>query len=174
MPNSDDDGSPVRDDDSLARAFHGENQFLAGTFDDMTIIVPIKKLTLAGNVQAHTFDTSVEASHEDDAVRAVSYLLYWRYNEISDPKLRLLVVPGRFATKSPNHELLRKKMVNEWRPKMQGAIMKWFWVGVVNTCSQMGFKEAWASTNIKQRCAPGAIYSRTTNVRWQKSHKQSN
>ena len=86
------------------------------------------------------FDTSVETGHEDMAVRVAAGAVYFRWHQIDENDVRILLVADRIATRSPLYQVIRVSCVRH-QSHYQNRAMKWFKSGVVATCIAMGGQE---------------------------------
>ena len=76
----------------------GQNFFLDADELPADLIELCSKLTLAGN--RDFFNTSYEAGHDDDALRAVAEIIYFRRHIIADPDISGLLMPARHPSRS--------------------------------------------------------------------------
>lgn len=127
------------------------NNFFLDGEDDTGVRKRIRKvLKLAGEKGINYFDTTIESHHEDDALRAVHALLYFRYHKVDEEDFREFITPERIASKSNLYGLHRIRGQNYNADKQQ-AIMDFYLVGVGATAQAMGGKKTFRNTTQRQR-----------------------
>ena len=124
---------------------------------------------LAGDPGVEFFNTSVESRPEDDALRGMVAVVYFREHALTDEKARKYIIPKRTVTKSNLYELQRGQVM-EWQYGFQGEIMRFLKQGVKRTCNVMGGLEFFqATTSIERRKMWGAIFDSNKIVMAKKS-----
>ncbi|KAG7008275.1 hypothetical protein G7Y79_00006g018950 [Physcia stellaris] len=115
-----------------------KNCFLDGE-DGTGVRTRIRKvLKTAGEKGINYFDTTIESHHEDDALRAVHALLYFRYHKVDEKDYREFITSERIASKSNLYDLHRIRGQNYNADKQQ-AIMDFY----LNGQSESGGANWW-------------------------------
>ena len=121
---------------------------------------PMEVLTLSGTVDTKIFDNTVESGHEDDALRAVFALLFWRYHLVDQITLRTCVILKRVSSKSPLYENIRQRCLR-WNSSFKSKVLEFYHNGVTKTMDAMDDKAAMTMANKPQRRAFwAAIYNK--------------
>lgn len=81
------------------------NHFLSGFHEESYFVEPCPNLCHAGEDITAFFDRTIEARHEDDALRAVCAVVCWIRHRLADDDNRRLIARERFPIKSNIYEL---------------------------------------------------------------------
>ena len=114
------------------------------------LVGPVLELTLAGGPDDEFFNVRSEPGHEDDIIRVLAKVIYFRYKVISDDHIRTHLAPPRFKTKDANYELVRLRAL-QWQSAFKADIMRFYRNGVKKTCKVMGGKQYFETTTGKER-----------------------
>lgn len=109
-----------------------------------------KVLTLSGSADSSLFDTTIESGHEDDVLRDVFALLFFRYHKVDEGTLRQYVIPKRILNKTPLYELARNRC-HRWNKNHKKSNMDFYFKGAKLTLKLMNNKEAIMVANKAQR-----------------------
>lgn len=127
------------------------NNFFLDGEDDTRVRQRVRKvLSLAGEKGINYFNITIESHQENDALRAVHALLYFRYHKVDEEDSREFITSERIASKSNLYGLHRIRGQNYNADRQQG-IMDFYLVDIGATAEAMGDKEIFRNTNQLQR-----------------------